>query len=466
MALPVAPQTIMVFQRSRPAAPVRLGVWARSYERNHPSVRSAFGKVVSVASRSTVRVSCDGREKAFGAIIHADGYVLTKHSELTGTKITCRLKDGRSFPAELVGVDRDTDLAMLGIQTRGLTPIRFSDKEPPPVGSWVATPGLGDSPVAIGIVSARQRRMAVSVGVLGVLLGDAESGPGVEEVLPGSAALRAGVQRGDVILQVNDRPTKDRRALVEAIRSHHPGEIVALHVLRGKTTKVIRAKLRIRADDAPPGSLDHQNRMGGNISDRRTGFPLVLQHDSVLDPSHCGGPLVDLDGDVVGINIARAGRVASLSLPAGLVVGLLDDLKSGKLAPPQWSVGLRQSRQDALNERIASLEVSLSEAQRARSEAQRRLLQSEATVRRALVEKAAAELRKVDAQQDTARKMEAEADRRAAEQAVRHAEAPFEQARKEVAAVDRTIRELRAALAAARRERAELSENDAARASP
>jgi RNA polymerase sigma factor (TIGR02999 family) len=36
----------------------------------------------------------------------------------------------------------------------------------------------------------------------------------------------------------------------------------------------------------------------------------------VLKPEECGGPLVDVDGRAVGLNIARAGRVETLALPA------------------------------------------------------------------------------------------------------------------------------------------------------
>jgi hypothetical protein len=291
------------------------------------------------------------------------------------------------------------------------------------------------------------------------MLGDADAGPSVDEVLPGSAALRAGVERGDIIIRVNDRPTKTRRALVDAIRGHHPGEVVLLRVLRGDDTVAIKATLRVRPDNAPHGSLDYQNRMGGRISDRRTGFPLVLQHDSVLAPSDCGGPVVDLDGNVVGINIARAGRLASLSLPAGVVVPLLDELKSGKLPPPSWTVGLWQSPQSEVEARIASLETTLREAQRLRGEAERRLLQSETAVRQALVEKAAAELRKVDARDDSVARLKAETQRRAAERAVKLAEEPFEQAHQEITEVDQAIRKIHAALVEARKEQAGLSDN-------
>ena len=73
--------------------------------------------------------------------------------------------------------------------------------------------------------------------------------------------------------------------------------------------------------------------MGSKLSERRDGFPIILQNDQVIKPTDCGGPLVDLDGKAVGINIARAGRVESYAIPTEVVMTLVDDLKSGKLAP-------------------------------------------------------------------------------------------------------------------------------------
>jgi serine protease Do len=78
-----------------------------------------------------------------------------------------------------------------------------------------------------------------------------------------------------------------------------------------------------------------QNRMGSELSSRRTGYPIILQHDSVLKPSDCGSPLVDLEGRVLGINISRAGRVESWAIPTEVIRPLLADLKAGKGAPPR-----------------------------------------------------------------------------------------------------------------------------------
>ena len=44
-----------------------------------------------------------------------------------------------------------------------------------------------------------------------------------------------------------------------------------------------------------------------------------MPHDIVIHPDECGGPIVDTDGRVVGINIARALRVSTFAIPANVV---------------------------------------------------------------------------------------------------------------------------------------------------
>ena len=80
---------------------------------------------------------------------------------------------------------------------------------------------------------------------------------------------------------------------------------------------------------------EFQNNLGGRLSVRRFGFPLALQHDTVLRPVDCGGPVVDLDGRVVGFNIARAGRTESYLIPTGAVHAILGELTTTGLATLQ-----------------------------------------------------------------------------------------------------------------------------------
>ena len=89
-------------------------------------------------------------------------------------------------------------------------------------------------------------------------------------------------------------------------------------ILRGEKKMNIRLTLAERDKVAPDNQRSNlQNSMGSILSRRRKDFPEAFQHDSMLSSKTCGGPIVDLSGKIVGINIARAGRVSSLAI-AGL----------------------------------------------------------------------------------------------------------------------------------------------------
>src|SRR5437763_503298 len=75
-----------------------------SYLRSSPKVLAAFRAVVEKPSRSTVAVLCDGKQVALGTVVGADGWVLTKASQLKGAAAV-KLKDGRTFDAKVVGVE-------------------------------------------------------------------------------------------------------------------------------------------------------------------------------------------------------------------------------------------------------------------------------------------------------------------------------------------------------------------------
>ena len=95
--------------------------------------------------------------------------------------------------------------------------------------------------------------------------------------------------------------------------------------------------------------------MGSELSRRRKDFPLALQHDSMLQSNTCGGPLLDLSGDVIGINIARAGRVASYALPMETVLPIIELLKTGELAPAI----VNKSKIAAMDEELKQLREEL-----------------------------------------------------------------------------------------------------------
>lgn len=295
------------------------------YERRHTSVVSAFREAVADPAKSTVEVICDYDTTGLGAIVAANGYILTKASDLKG-KIVCRLHDKSRYDARIIGVSKEHDLALLKIEADGLTPVVWSDQSETPVGSWLATPGMGEDAVSIGVVSAAPRSIAAPRPILGVLLGQADEGPRIDEIMPDSGAEKAELKIGDFIVGVNDVETMTREELIKGIGRFRPGDEVRLTIRRGGEELTIRATLGPLPDDGEVNRHEFQNHLGGDLSRRRAGFPSVFQHDTVLRPDQCGGPIVDLDGHAVGINIARAGRVASFAVPAAVVQEVLASL--------------------------------------------------------------------------------------------------------------------------------------------
>jgi serine protease Do len=351
----LAAAILCAFTAAAPAQSVTL--------RNDPAVVGAFKSVVARSAKSTVRILCDGKEAALGTIVSAEGLIVTKDSELKGA-ITCKLPDGKTVDARKIGVEKKYDLAMLSVKAAGLQPIEWADSKSALVGNWLASSGTGEAPVAIGVVSVASRKPPLrdmpgptpppDSGYLGIGLEDGDGAPVIGSVSPRSAAAKAGLKVGDMVLAIQGAKVSDGDRLVSMIQRFKVGDVIKLEIKRGQKVEKLEVTLGKRPRDMMGGGrAEFQNRLGSSLSNRRGGFPAILQHDQVIKPSDCGGPVVGLDGKAVGVNIARAGRVESYAIPSEDVRALLNDLKSGKLAPKPDPV------------EIAELEAAVKKARKA-----------------------------------------------------------------------------------------------------
>ena len=297
--------------------------------RDHADIRGLFRPAADSVAGAVVRVKCDGEEAALGTIVAEDGWILTKASELSGA-VTCQLADGRELEARIVGIDEQFDLAMLKVDASELTAVELVGADPS-VGDWVIAAGLQGDPLAVGVISVPRRPIPPLRGMLGVALRD-DDGVIIENVVENSPAERAGLKSGDRITHLNGEEVGRSEELAGQIRSMRMGERVTLAVERDGESLSMDVRLG-RVDASVNNRRARQNRSAVGISNRRDAFPVVLQHDVVLRPIDCGGPLLNLDGVVVGINIARGGRTESYSVPADAVYPLLAELKSGAASP-------------------------------------------------------------------------------------------------------------------------------------
>lgn len=108
-----------------------------------------------------VRSSDGATPLGSGVVVSRNGFILTNNHVIEGlSEISVALADGRELPARRMGIDPETDLALLKVEADGLMPIEFGASDLLQVGDVVLAIGnpfnVGQT-VTMGIVSALGR---------------------------------------------------------------------------------------------------------------------------------------------------------------------------------------------------------------------------------------------------------------------------------------------------------------------
>ena len=274
-----------------------------------------------------------------GVIISEDGYILSNNHVVEGAKeVSVTLANKKEYPAEVVGLDPKTDLAVLKIEApKDLPKASLGDSENLKVGDWVVAIGnpFGlNHTVTSGIVSAKGRVIGagpydnfiqtdasinpgnsggplfnlkgevvgintaiipqgqgigfaipvntakplipqlvehgeVTRGYLGVniqtitpdlataLEVEEQRGALVSDVMADSPAEKAGIERGDIIIDFNGDEIADSRDLPAKVAATPVGEEVELTILRdGKKTQLKVSVGELVADNSFHGKKD------------------------------------------------------------------------------------------------------------------------------------------------------------------------------------------------------------------
>ena len=107
------------------------------------------------------------RSQALGSgfVISEDGYIVTNNHVIeSADEILIEFFNGETLPAQIIGTDRNTDIALLKVESETPLPfVAFGDSNVMRVGDWVMAMGnpLGQGfSVSAGIVSARNRELS------------------------------------------------------------------------------------------------------------------------------------------------------------------------------------------------------------------------------------------------------------------------------------------------------------------
>lgn len=145
-----------------------------------------------------------------GFLVSDDGYILTNdHVVADADQITVWLNDGRYFPAELVGTDQFTDVAVIRVDADGesMPYLSFGSSDDVRVGEWilaVGNPGFGggsqlDYTVTAGIVSALGRPLGLIQRELQQELGNTLAGYSIEDFIQTDAVINPGNSGGPMV---------------------------------------------------------------------------------------------------------------------------------------------------------------------------------------------------------------------------------------------------------------------------
>jgi Do/DeqQ family serine protease len=120
-----------------------------------------------------------------GFIVRPDGYIFTNfHVVEAADKIDVKLKDGREFPAKVVGTDEKTDVAVIKIEAKDLPVVQLGDSDAVRVGQFafaIGAPFKLDYTFTYGVVSGKGRSKLFTTGGYSIsdyLQTDASINPG------------------------------------------------------------------------------------------------------------------------------------------------------------------------------------------------------------------------------------------------------------------------------------------------
>lgn len=170
-------------------------VFYQSVSNNTNKGSLSVAEVAAKAADSVVEINTETVSSSFyggqrvsqsagsGVILSADGYIVTNNHVVAGAdSITVRTRDGKSYAANLVGTDPDTDLAVLKIEASGLTPAVLGSSDDLVVGETAVAIGnpLGElgGTVTSGIISALDREISIDGETMNLLQTSAAINPG------------------------------------------------------------------------------------------------------------------------------------------------------------------------------------------------------------------------------------------------------------------------------------------------
>ncbi len=296
-------------------------------------------KSVEQAARSTVTLYYKNSMICYGTVVTSavdtEPVILTKWSEVKNIRdhIVAVTSEGKALATSLAGFYPDHDLAIFRSEnnTNRLNPVKLWKSKPMGLGSFILLASPDGDVGSLGVVSVAARSLRDGdKAYLGVMMDfdKEESGVPLKQIMPGSAAAKAGLRQGDIILAVGQENLSGAMEMRTLLQRLQPGSNIDVTYQRGKQRRKTKVKLGSLSENSsirriPQERMNTMERMGAIPSRIRTDFPKVVQSDMPIHPTDTGAPVTNLDGEIAGIVIARGSRIKTYIIPADTIKELL-----------------------------------------------------------------------------------------------------------------------------------------------
>jgi S1-C subfamily serine protease len=333
---------------SSPAAQRSAGLTARQiYERDAPGVVLVRAHSLQAgASSLDLSERSGGVASAAGFVIDEEGRLLTNAHVVAGaTDISVTFDGERTVPARVLGKDEETDLALIGVEPKGLDlrPLELGSSKDVHVGDptiSIGNPFGRDRTLTTGIVSAKQRRITAPSGfsVNNVIQTDGVLSPGnaggplldaAGRVIGVNSQIEADGPQGEARLGFAV-PIDTAKAMLPALQAHRNVSHAYLGIAAGDgpgalvTLRGGRSGVRVREVDpdgpaARAGILGEGNVAGGDVILSVDGQPVssMADVDDVVSRHRPGDGLpIELarDGGRLTVQVQLSERPASVPL--------------------------------------------------------------------------------------------------------------------------------------------------------
>lgn len=284
------------------------------------AIRAVTGK----AGKSVVPLYSFRNPIGFGVSL-GDGFLLAKLSEVASAQhLLAFSEESGALKLKVLGAYPEHDLAIVYGENLDIPAAEWMSGSELPVGSFLTAVRQDGEAAGIGVKSVATRSLRTEdQGFLGIEMDISEFGDGVRvsRVTRRSAASAVGMKSGDIITEINGARVKGFHEVSTRLKRIKVGEKPEITIIRkGKALKVTPT---LQGNPLQAKESRQIKMMQGGRSEVHDGFPKVMQSDMELEVHQTGLPVVDLEARVVGMVIARAGRISTLILPGEVILDLL-----------------------------------------------------------------------------------------------------------------------------------------------